>query len=55
MSSWSWKAGLAGVALLAATAYAAAQMSGHPGMTVRPWITDESPQGAQQMHAYAGG
>ena len=32
MSSWSWKAGLAGVALLAATAYAAAQMSGHPGM-----------------------
>lgn len=32
MSSWSWKAGLAGVVLLAATAYAAAQMSGHPGM-----------------------
>jgi hypothetical protein len=32
MSSWSWKAGLAGVAILAATAYAAAQMSGHPGM-----------------------
>jgi hypothetical protein len=32
MSSWSWKAGLVGAALLAATAYAAAQMSGHPGM-----------------------
>jgi hypothetical protein len=32
MSSWSWKAGLAGIAILAATAYAAAQMSGHPGM-----------------------
>ena len=32
MSSWSWKAGLAGVAILAATAYAAAQMSGHPGL-----------------------
>ena len=32
MSSWSWKAGLAGVAILAATAFAAAQMSGHPGM-----------------------
>jgi len=32
MSSWSWKAGLASVAILATTAYAAAQMSGHPGM-----------------------
>jgi len=32
MSSWSWKAGLASVAILAATAYAAAQMSGHAGM-----------------------
>jgi hypothetical protein len=27
MSSWSWKAGLAGAAIVAATAYAAAQMS----------------------------
>ena len=32
MSSCSWKAGLASVAILATTAYAAAQMSGHPGM-----------------------
>ncbi len=33
MSSWSWKAGLAGAAILAATAYAVAQMpSGHTGM-----------------------
>ena len=33
MSSWPWKAGLAGLAILAATAYALAQMpSGHPGM-----------------------
>jgi hypothetical protein len=32
MSSWSWKAGLASIAILAATAYAVAQMSGHPGM-----------------------
>jgi hypothetical protein len=33
MSSWSWKASLAGVAMVAATAYALAQMpSGHEGM-----------------------
>ena len=33
MSSWSWKAGLAGAAVLAATAYALAQMGpGHDGM-----------------------
>ncbi len=32
MSTLPWKAGLAGVALVAATAYAAAQMSGHGGM-----------------------
>jgi hypothetical protein len=33
MSSWSWKASLAGVAIVAATAYALAQMpSGHEGM-----------------------
>ncbi len=32
MSSWSWKTGLASVAILAATAYAAAQMSGQAGM-----------------------
>ena len=58
MSSWSWKAGLAGVALLAATAYAAAQMSGHPGMhgQMGPGGSDQpmmSPQGGTQgqMHA----
>jgi hypothetical protein len=30
--SWSWKAGIAGAAILATTAYGAAQMSNHPGM-----------------------
>lgn len=32
MSSWSWKAGLAGIAMVAATAYAVAQMSDHARM-----------------------
>jgi hypothetical protein len=32
MSLWSWKAGLAGVAIVAATAYAAAQMPDHQRM-----------------------
>ena len=32
MSLWSWKAGLAGVAIVAATAYAAAQMPDHHRM-----------------------
>ena len=32
MSSWSWKAGLAGAAMVAATAYAVAQMPDHAGM-----------------------
>jgi len=32
MSLWSWKAGLAGVAIVAATAYAVAQMPNHSGM-----------------------
>ena len=32
MSQWSWKAGLAGVAMIAATAYAAAQMPDHARM-----------------------
>jgi len=32
MSSWSWKAGLAGIAMVAATAYAVAQMPDHAGM-----------------------
>jgi hypothetical protein len=32
MSSWSWKAGLAGVAVIAASTYALAQMPGSSGM-----------------------
>jgi hypothetical protein len=32
MSSWSWKAGLAGAAMIAATGYAAAQMPDHARM-----------------------
>ena len=32
MSSWSWKAGLAGIAMVAATAYAVAQMPDHARM-----------------------
>jgi hypothetical protein len=58
MSSWLWKAGLAGVALVAATVYAAAQMSGHPEMQghMNPGGADQSvasPQGGEagQMHA----
>ena len=35
MASWSWKAGIASIAIIAATAYAAAQMSGHPEMHSR--------------------
>jgi hypothetical protein len=57
MSSWSWKAGLASIAIVAVTAYAGAQMSGHPvqgqtgpGDSDRP--TMSPPGGAQgQMHA----
>ena len=57
MSSWSWKAGLASIGFLAATVYAAAQMSGHPGMHAQmgPGSLDQSmmPQGGMhgQMHA----
>lgn len=32
MSSWSWKFGLAGLTVVAATVYAVAQMPGHTGM-----------------------
>jgi hypothetical protein len=45
MSFWSWKAGVAGVAVLAATAYAVAQMPGHEGMH-GPMGQMTSPQGA---------
>ena len=45
MSSWSWKASLAGAAIVAATAYALAQMpAGHEGMHGQM-----SPGGQQQM------
>jgi hypothetical protein len=55
MSSWSWKAGLAGVAILAATAYAAAQMSGHPGMMPgHPGMMSGHP-GMMGMHGGLGG
>jgi hypothetical protein len=50
MSSGSWKAGLAGVAIVAATAYALAQMpSGHEGMHGQM-----SPGGQQMMPAQGG-
>ena len=32
MSAWSWRGGLAAIGILAATAYAVAQMPGHAGM-----------------------
>jgi hypothetical protein len=52
MSLWSWKAGLAGAAIVAATAYAVAQMPSHSGMheQMGPAGTDQMmPQGG--MHA----
>jgi hypothetical protein len=50
MSLWSWKAGIASIGLLAATAYAVAQMSGPPGMhgQMGPGNSDQS---MMQMHA----
>jgi hypothetical protein len=45
MSFLSWKAGVAGIAVLAATAYAVAQMPGHEGMH-GPMGQMTSPQGA---------
>jgi hypothetical protein len=51
MSSWSWKASLAGVAIVAATAYALAQMpAGHEGMHGRM-----GQGGPQQMMPQQGG
>ena len=51
MSLWSWKAGLAGVAIVAATAYAMAQMPSHSGMhdQMSPAGTDQ-----QQMMSQSG-
>ena len=36
MPSWSWKAGLAGLTIVAATAYAVAQIPGLPGLSGTP-------------------
>ena len=47
MSSWSWKAGFAGAAIVAATAYALAQMpSDHAGMQGQTGPGDQNPQAA---------
>jgi hypothetical protein len=46
MASWSWKAGLAGLAVIAATAYAVAQMPEHSG-TASPMVPGGMPM---QMH-----
>jgi hypothetical protein len=58
MSSWSWKAGLAGVAIVAASAYALAQMPGpsrmHGQMHER-MMSGQMPQGPQGMHGPMGG
>jgi hypothetical protein len=48
MSAWSWKAGLAGVAIVAATAYAVAQMG--PGPQGMP-----GPMGQMSPHGGMGG
>jgi hypothetical protein len=56
MSSWSWKAGLAGAAMVAATAYAAAQMPNHARMheQMNSGSSDQQqqtmPQGGPTMH-----
>lgn len=56
MSSWSWKAGLAGAAIVAATAYAAAQMPNHARMheQMNSGSSDQQqqmmPQGGPMMH-----
>ncbi len=50
MSSWRWKIGLAGVAITATTAYAAAQMSGHSEMQNHE-MHGQAPPGGQQQPA----
>jgi hypothetical protein len=59
MASWSWKAGLASVLIIAATAYAAAQMSSHSEMQghIGSGSSDQpsmsSPNGMRgQMHGH---
>lgn len=56
MSSWSWKAGVAGAAIVAATAYAAAQMPNHARMheQMNSGSSNQQqpmmPQGGPMMH-----
>jgi hypothetical protein len=50
MTSWSWKASLAGLAVVAATAYAVAQMPGHSGMDGQ--MGPGSTRGPMQMHKH---
>jgi hypothetical protein len=52
MSSWSWKAGLAGIAMVAATAYAVAQMPDHARMHEQ--MMDQSGSGGRQMMPQGG-
>lgn len=57
MSTWSWKAGLAGVAIVAASAYALAQMPGPSGMHGQMherMMSGQMPQGMQEMHGQMG-
>lgn len=60
MSSWSWKAGLTGVAIVAATAYATAQMPDHSAMHGQmspggPEQQQTVPQSGPMMHGAQGG
>jgi len=52
MSAWSWKAALASVAIVAATAYAVAQMPDHAGMHEQ---MSQGAQGRQQMQTMPQG
>lgn len=57
MSAWSWKAGLAGVAIVAASAYAVAQMPGSSemhGQMHERMMSGQMPQGMQEMHGQMG-
>jgi ribosomal protein L15 len=57
MSSWSWKAGLAGAAIIAASAYALAQMPGSSGMHGQMherMMSGQMPQGMRGMHGQMG-
>jgi hypothetical protein len=54
MSLWSWKAGLAGVAMVAATAYAAAQMPDHHRMHGQINPGDSGQQQMMRQHGTQG-